>query len=105
MTSESVTTHIANVKQAISKLERVLTGESTTPEQIAEQTAALKATMGEISNLSEAETQAHRKELTDLRHHLDQVMQKLVQYQKSIRSDIQTNIIRAKANKQYGGGK
>jgi ABC-type transporter Mla subunit MlaD len=99
----SIEQAIIDTKEAISRLERLAGGESTTPDQIAAGTEAIKACMEKLAGLSTEDTQAHREALSNLRHHLDNAMTKLTAYQKSVKEQIQTNAIRAKANKQYGG--
>ena len=96
---------IAETKEAISRLERMASGESTTPTQIAEQTEVIKNFMEKLATISSEDTAAHKDDLIALRQHLDMAMEKLTAYQKSVKEQIQTNAIRAKANKQYGGPK
>ncbi len=96
---------ITETKEAISRLERMAGGESTTPAQIAEQTEVIRNCMEKLAAIPPEETETHRTDLSNLRQHLDIAMEKLVSYQKSVKEQIQTNAIRAKANKQYGGPK
>lgn len=103
--STRVETWINETSAAVGRLERLAKGESTTPAQIAEQSQFIKDCMEKLQSFNSDEISAYQNALSTLRTQLDVAMKKLHDYQSTVKEQIQTNAIRAKANKQYGGGK